>query len=213
MPQKKNPDALERARLAAAGAMGPLVAILTSLNAIEYQHSGARVGLEPRAIDALIATTHAMTGVVRTLQPQKAHMLQYATENFATMTDVADMLVRETGIDFRAAHEIVAHVVNAALEAGKKAHDIDVAMVRAAAAAQLGRPVDISAGAVRDALDPVANVARRTLIGGPAASAVQAMIETARHEIAHEEGTLAARLKRLEDAKAHLAGIIAQMIA
>ena len=213
MPQKKNPDALERARLAAAGAMGPLVAILTSLNAIEYQHSGARVSLEPRAIDALIATTHAMTGVVRTLQPQKAQMLQYATENFATMTDVADMLVRETGMDFRAAHDIVAHIVTAALAAGKKANDIDVAMVCAAAAAQLGHPVDLPAGAVRDALDPVANVARRTLIGGPAPSAVQAMMETARQDIAHEEGTLASRLTKLEDAKAHLAGIVATMIA
>ena len=212
MPQKKNPDALERTRLAAAGAMGPLVSILTSLNAIEYQHSGARVGLEPRALDSLIATTHAMTGVVRTLQPNKADMLQYATENFATMTDVADMLVRETGIDFRASHEIVAHVVNAALAAGKKANAIDVAMVRSAAAAQLGRPVDLPEGAVRDALDPVANVARRTLIGGPAPSAVQAMIETARHDIANEAGNLASRLKRLEDAKTQLAGIIAQMI-
>ena len=47
MPQKKNPEPLERTRLAAAGAMGPLVSILTSLNAIEYQHSAVRVGLDP----------------------------------------------------------------------------------------------------------------------------------------------------------------------
>jgi argininosuccinate lyase len=211
MPQKKNPDALERTRLAAAGAVGPLVSILTSLNAIEYQHSVARVDLEPRAIDALIAATHAMTGVVRTLQPNKAQMLKYATENFATMTDLADMLVRETGIDFREAHEIVAHVVNAALEAGKKANEIDVAMVRSAAAAQLGRAVDIPAGAVRDALDPVANVARRKLIGGPAPSSVQSMIETARHEIEKEEGDLESRLKRLDDATAQLDGIVSKM--
>ena len=213
MPQKKNPEPLERTRLAAAGAMGPLVSILTSLNAIEYQHSAVRVGLEPRAIDSLIATTHAMTGVVRTLQPNKAQMLKYATENFATMTDLADMLVRETGIDFRESHEIVAHVVNAALEAGKKANDIDVEMVRSAAAAQLGRPVDIPAGAVRDALDPVANVARRTLIGGPASSSVQSMLDTARNEIENEEGNLESRLKRLDEAKAQLEGIIAKMIA
>jgi argininosuccinate lyase len=128
------------------------------------------------------------------------------------MTDLADMLVRETGIDFRAAHEIVAHVVNAALEAGKKANDIDVGMVRSAAAAQLGRPVDIPEGAVRDALDPVANVARRTVIGGPAASTVQSMIDTARQEIDNEAGNLESRRKRLDDAKAQLAGIIAKII-
>ena len=120
---------------------------------------------------------------------------------------------RETGIDFRASHEIVAHVVNAALEAGKKANEIDMAMVRSAAAAQLGRPVDLPEGAVRDALDPIANVARRTLTGWSGCLIVQAMIETARHDIANEEGNLASRLKRLEDAKAHLEGIIATMIA
>jgi argininosuccinate lyase len=170
------------------------------------------VDLEPRAIDALIAATHAMTGVVRTLQPNKAQMLKYAAENFSTMTDLADMLVRETGVDFREAHEIVAHVVNAALEAGKKANEIDVEMVRSAAEAQLGRAVDIPEGAVRDALDPVANIARRKLIGGPAPSSVQSMIETARHEIEKEEGDLESRLKRLDDATAQLEGIVSKII-
>ena len=211
MPQKKNPDSLERARLAAAGAMGPLVSILTSLNAIEYQYSTVRVGLEPRAIDSLIAATHAMTGVVRTLQPNKAQMLKYATENFATMTDLTDMLVRETGVDYREAHEVIAQVVNTALEARKKANEIDVEMVRSAAEAQLGCPVDIPESAVRDALDPVANVARRKLIGGPAPSSVQSMIGTAREEIEREEGAVELRRKRLDGATAQLDAIVLAM--
>jgi argininosuccinate lyase len=85
-------------------------------------------------------------------------------------------------------------------------------MVRSAAEAQLGRPVDIPEGAVRDALDPVANVARRKLIGGPAPSSVQSMIDTARNEIEKEEGDLEWRLKRLDDATAQLEGIISKMI-
>ncbi|QJD95464.1 hypothetical protein HH214_06040 [Mucilaginibacter robiniae] len=62
MPQKKNPDALERTRKAAAITTGQLMAVLTSLNSIEYQHSGVRVMLEPKSLDTVLAATHAMRG-------------------------------------------------------------------------------------------------------------------------------------------------------
>ncbi|KAF1004541.1 MAG: Argininosuccinate lyase [Luteibacter sp.] len=186
MPQKKNPDSLERTRQIAANSVGALTSVLTSLNAIEYQHSVVRVPLEPRSIDALMAATHAMTGVVRTLQPDKARMLRYAAENFSTMTDLADALVRETGIDFREAHEVIARVVNEAIDKGVTANRIDNAMIQRAAKAQLGHGLTISDAAIRDALDPVRGVARRNGEGGPAPDAVRRMIATARTEIAAE---------------------------
>lgn len=204
MPQKKNPDSLERTRQAAAASVGPFVGIVTSLNAIEYQYSAARVGLEPRSIDAMMAATHAMTGVVRTLQPNKAQMLKYAAENFATMTDLTDTLVRETGIDYREAHEVIARVVNSAIEQRKFANEIDLAMVQAAAQAQLGHPLELSADAVRNALDPVQNVARRDGIGGPAPAAVQRMIVSARTSLADETARLKRRRDRLSEASTEL---------
>jgi hypothetical protein len=39
------------------------------------------------------------------------------------------------------------------------------------------------------------------------------MIDTARNEIENEEGNLESRLKRLNDAKAQLEGLISKMIA
>ena len=183
MPQKKNPDSLERSRKAAFAAMGPLVGILTSLNGIEYQYSAARVELEPRSIDALIAATHAMTGVVRTLHPNKEQMLRYAAENYATMTDLTDMLVRRIGIDYREAHEIVARVVITAIERGIKANRIDLALVQEAAVAQIGHEIDVSEDEIKDALDPVQNVRRRKGKGMPAPQAVQAAIDDARQSL------------------------------
>ncbi|MCO6187611.1 argininosuccinate lyase [Rhizobium sp. L1K21] len=198
MPQKKNPDSLERSRKAAFAAMGPLVAILTSLNAIEYQYSAARVELEPRSIDAMIAATHAMTGVVRTLHPNKAQMLKYAAENYATMTDLTDMLVRRVGIDYREAHEIVARVVITAIERGIKANLIEIDLVQEAAVAQTGAPIDVSPQDIIDALDPVKNVARRAGKGMPAPESVKAAIDEAKIE-------LEADLKWLSDRRGQLA--------
>ena len=205
MPQKKNPDSLERTRQIAAAAVGPVSAILASLNAIEYQHSVARVALEPRAIDALMAATHAMTGVVRTLQPRPERMLSMARHGFTTMTDLADTLVRETGIPFREAHEIVAHVVEQTLAAGVGATRIDLAMVQAAARARLGRELPLTQEAVRAALDPEQNVRRRDGAGGPAPASVARMVAATRAELLEQERRQALRKRALDDARAALA--------
>jgi argininosuccinate lyase len=204
MPQKRNPDSIERSRAIASNSVGQLVSILTSLNSIEYQHSVSRVPLEPRSLDAMIAATHAMTGVVRTLQPNKPQMLRYAAQNFSTMTDLADALVRETGIDFREAHEVIARVVNAAIDQGKTADQITVGMIETAAVAQIGHRLNISAAAVRDALDPAKNVSRRNGIGGPAPTSVAKMVSDARSQIDGEKARLSERQNRIATARKNL---------
>ncbi|MEN5290575.1 argininosuccinate lyase [Stenotrophomonas lactitubi] len=200
MPQKKNPDSLERTRQIAANAVGQLTSILTSLNAIEYQHSVARVALEPRSLDALIAGTHAMTGVVRTLKPNQQQMLVYARQNFSTMTDLADLLVRQGGIDFREAHEIVATVVVGALKDGLTADQITADRIQRAAVERLGHRLNLDARHVAQALDPHASVRARDGVGGPGPTAMAAMLEQAGQSLAAERSAHSARRQRLETA-------------
>jgi argininosuccinate lyase len=204
MPQKKNPDSIERSRAIAANSVGALTSILVSLDGIEYQHSVARVALEPRSIDGLIAATHAMTGVVQTLHPNKAQMLKDASENYSTMTDLADAIVRESGIDFREAHEIVARVVDTAIKAHLTADKITVDMIQQASKQQLGHSIQLSDEAVKEALDPARNVARRNGIGGPAPSSVNAMISRARAELGVEQDHAAQRIAALTQANKRL---------
>ncbi|WAC27537.1 argininosuccinate lyase [Ancylobacter sp. SL191] len=213
MPQKKNPDSLERSRKAAFAAMGPLVGILTSLNGIEYQYSAARVELEPRSLDAMIAATHAMTGVVRTLHPNREQMLRYAAENYATMTDLSDMLVRQVGIDYREAHEIVARVVMAAIDRGIKANQIGLDLVQEAAMAQIGQAIEVSASDIADALDPVQNVARRKGKGMPAPDSVRSAIDDAHMSLRIDLAWLDDARTRLTSADATLDAAVAAMIA
>lgn len=196
MPQKKNPIALERTREASALTLGSLMGILSSMNAIEYQHSAARLALDPKAIDAVVAATHAMTGVIRTLRPNKDRMLEYAAEGFSTMTELSDTIVRETGLDFRDAHEIVAHVVIGAISQGKNASAIDLQMVEEAANATIGRKLGLSQQALAGALDPLKNVERRAGVGGPAASSVQKMIDATSAEVARQADRLRERRAR-----------------
>jgi argininosuccinate lyase len=204
MPQKKNPTAFEYTKQAAAETLGELVSVLASLNAIEYQHSSARVPLEPRAIDRVLAATHTMTGAVRTLTPKKDRMLQLVNGGFSTMTELTDTLVRESGLSFREAHDIIAHVVDNVLASGRQPGQIDTKMIQAAAVDTLGRRINIKASSVAAALDPRNNVARRDGVGGPAPSAVTKAIEATKQEIAAAETRSAQRQDKISQARAKL---------
>ncbi|WP_394824995.1 argininosuccinate lyase [Pendulispora albinea] len=204
MPQKKNPDSLEYIKLASAETMGVEVSILASLNAIEYQHSDDRAPIEPRALEAVLASTRCMAGIIRTLHANKEIMRKAATEGFATMTELADTMVRKTGIPFREAHEIVARTVTRAAKDGIKANEITLARVQSAAHEELGHDIALSEADVREALDPMVVVERRATEGGPAPSSVKAMIETTRDDIAREQLRLRERTGRIEKARAML---------
>ena len=86
-------------------------------------------------------------------------------------------------------------------------------MIQAAAKAQLGHPLTISAAPVREALDPVRNVARRNGIGGPAPSSVAKMIADTRVELAGEQARLVERQRKIAAASQTLDQAVAGMLA
>ena len=205
MPQKKNPTSLEYTRQAAAETIGDLVGILASLDAIEYQHSVARVALEPRAIDRVLAATHTMTGTIRTMMPKKERMRALLVDGYSTMTELTDTLVRESGLSFREAHDIIAHVVEN-LQAQKRApRSIDVKMIQAAAKDTLGRTITLRPQSLAASLDPANSVSRRNGLGGPAASAVREAIASTQHETGHMTERLEKRRAKLASAQQELA--------
>ncbi|QNK61299.1 argininosuccinate lyase [Pedobacter sp. PAMC26386] len=211
MPQKKNPDALERTRKASALTVGQLISILTSLNSIEYQHSGVRLSIEPRSLNAVMAATHAMTGLTATLKINKETMLQYARQNFSTMTDLADLLVRETNLDFRDAHELIAAVVNDALSENKKADQITLKMIQKAAKKQIGHELKITEKQLQEALDPVQSVARKKGLGMPAVSSVNQMIASSNQDIKIKTNWLNTQKAKLEETNSNLKRLITNL--
>ena len=95
-------------------------------------------------------------------------MARAAAEGFGTATELADVIVRETGLSFRMAHNVVAVVVRDALAAGRSADAITAADLDAAAQGAVRPPAGHPPAAVAQALDPAANIRTRTVLGGPA---------------------------------------------
>jgi argininosuccinate lyase len=159
------------------------------------------------AVDTTAKTIRLLDAVVAKLAVRPERMLQATEDGFGTATELADTIVRETGMSFRQAHAIVARVVRDAIASGKTAGRIDVADLDAAAHAVVGRPLGLSAETVRTALDATANVAARTATGGPAPAEMARMLADRRTRLSTDEAATAAvatRLKRageiLEDA-------------
>jgi argininosuccinate lyase len=83
------------------------------------------------ALDALVLSLSAMTGMVRDMEPNTARMKKAAGDGYATATDLADWLVRTLGLPFRDAHHITGRIVAAAAQAKLPLHRLDLAEMQA----------------------------------------------------------------------------------
>jgi argininosuccinate lyase len=145
-----------------------------------------------------------MEGVLATLTVRPAVMRHSAAIGFGSATELADVIVRETGMSFRKAHNIVGRVVREAIETGKPATAIVSRDLDSAAQALFGAPIGIGAQAVTNALDPDANIRVRTGIGGPAPDTVRAMICDRPATLDNDEATLARVSDRIATATSKL---------
>lgn len=186
MPQKKNPSPLERTRAAAAEVIGDATAALTYLKAVPYGDVGetsyAAEPLLERAPD-VVRSLRLITAVIETLVIHSDRMYEDAEQSFSTMTELADTLVRECGLSFRQAHEVVATLVQTLVADGRYATDVTPADLDEAAETTLGETLDLPADELRSALDPRENVARRDVVGGTAPRRNQESVEYQREEL------------------------------
>jgi argininosuccinate lyase len=204
MPQKKNPQALEYAKAAAASVTGALTTVLASSKNTAFAdvNDGVTAPNVPavEALERARQTCVVISGVLETMAVRPEAMRHAAAIGFGTATELADVIVRETGMSFRKAHNIVGRVVREAIEAGKSATAIKTEDLDAAAVAQFGAPLGIPAEIVARALDPDLNVAFRHGLGGPAPERVAGMIEERRGALRSDRAAIDARLGTIEAA-------------
>ncbi|MCY3807612.1 MAG: argininosuccinate lyase [bacterium] len=162
MPQKKNPDVAELARARAGRLIGNLTGLLATLKGLPLAYNRDLQEDKEPLFDSLAqvrGALAALAGLLRSAAFDEARMAAAADDPFLAATDLAEVLVSR-GVPFRAAHERIAGVVQAALAGEGSFADL--------AAAEVG-PEALAV------LQPGGTLARRTSLGGggPAAVAVQ----------------------------------------
>src|SRR5262249_19762982 len=113
MPQKKNPDVAELVRGRTGRVVGALVGLLTTLKGLPLAYNRDLQEDKAPLFDAA-ATLRDSLGVLAAMLPAlrfDTARMAAAADGLLLATDVADRLVEEHDVPFRAAHEIVGGLV------------------------------------------------------------------------------------------------------
>ncbi|MDO5852025.1 MAG: argininosuccinate lyase [Methanobacteriaceae archaeon] len=183
MPQKKNPDIAELARGKSTIAYGELMTVLSIIKAIPHSYNRDLQEITPHlwnAVDTSNDILEIVHGMVSTLTFNKDRASKLAGANFSTVTELADVMVRECKLPFRSAHKIVGRLVSDCIKNNLTAIDITSEMIDNISNEIINKPLNLNNEIVNKALDPLENVKSRTVIGGCAPEAVDREINSLR---------------------------------
>jgi argininosuccinate lyase len=199
MPQKRNPVALEHARILASKALAQAQAILTTAHNTPFGDIvDSEDDLQPLVFSAFADARRAwrlFAALLAAAELNRDRLAHRANGGFLTVTELADTLVRREGLSFHAAHQLVARAVEAAGE--NRTAERLVAELKRLAPSQIGRPLQSAEKEWLEALDPEYFVRVRAVPGGPAPVEVSRQIDRARQESQAARAWLDEKLTRL----------------
>lgn len=203
MPQKKNPDTAELARGKTGSVVGSLVSALTICKGLPLSYNRDLQEVTPhlwRGLDWTRSTLRILNGCMASLKFNLERMNESSGAGFSTATEVADSLVRITGMPFRTAHRIVGRIAASGGRPGIAELDEIALEIAGFKASERG----FSAEMLEKALDPRSNVALRANIGGPAPAEGRRMVAERFKQISDGKERAAKRREKAENALAGL---------
>ena len=208
MPQKRNPVVLEHLRARLSRLMGQAQTIVVQCHNIPYGDTqDIEDEIEPTLFGGLKTAINILDlyqTVFATLRLNEAHLLAEAGTDFTTVTELADMLVREKNLPFRTAHHIVSQLVQQAVKEGFDTDDLTSKHLDEAALAVQGKPLNLENDLLAQALDPVAFVEARMTVGGSAPAATEIVLQTQAAQLAVDLASQKTERQRLANAEAYL---------
>jgi len=167
MPQKKNPDTAELARGKTATVQGALNGIASNLKGLPSAYNRdlqEATGHIWDAFDSVRGSTRVLAGAIDTMEVDEEKARETTQEGFICATELADVLVRETGVAFRTAHHIVARLFS---EAEGDGSGVDADEVRRVGTDVVGEEFKIEDEKINEALDPESVIESHESYGAP----------------------------------------------
>ncbi len=213
MPQKRNPVALEHIRAIGSKALGQCLGVMTSIHNTPFGDiNDVEDDLQPliysamrdanRSVSLFGATLKAATFNLDTLKKR-------ARENFITVTELADTIVRREDLPFRIAHKIVGTCVKNAIEKGGEiTHEI----LQSASNEILGREISLSEAELKETLSPENFVSVRKIYGGTAPTETRRALAVEREYETVDEEWFSEKNKGLERSSGKLKTLVDEKI-
>ncbi len=208
MPQKRNPVPIEHMRHLASTALGQAETMVRTMHNTPFTDMNDSEGEVQATGLAAFATAGRVVDLLATVLAEARIEPQNVRRNIdrscITITELADTLVRQEGLSFRAAHEIAAAVARAVVAEGG-ALSGGYAAFAAAFERHAGRPSGLDEAAFRAAVGPEHFVAVRERHGGPGPAAMDAALAVYTARLAALDEKAADHAAREERAAAALA--------
>ncbi|MBB5362296.1 argininosuccinate lyase [Deinococcus humi] len=203
MPQKRNPVALEHARTKFSKAIGVTQSVIISSHNVPFGDiNDPGPDMQPPLTsmwhdfrDGLELLITSLTNPVL----NREEWLREAQQGESVVTELADVIARNTGCGFRDAH---AHVK--ALLAHLHSQGRTVSALTAADLEAVG--LNLPQTEVQSALNPAEFIARRTTFGGPAPSVMAGEITAAHERLGTDTSHHDSLTTRFAAARTHLEG-------
>ena len=179
MPQKRNPVPIEHLRHLASATVGQCDTIVNTMHNTPFTDMNDSEGEVQQvgyaAFDRGARVLELLTALIPACRINADRVRKTTDAACITITELADTLVRDEGLTFRAAHEIAAQTAKAVIADGVPLGAGFVAFLRVFEAAT-GRAPAMDEAAFKTAVAPETFVARRDRLGGPAEPALTAAL-------------------------------------
>ncbi len=209
MPQKRNPVALEHIRALSSKALAQSIGVFTAIHNTPFGDiNDVEDDLQPLILTAMLDANRAVSLFANTLRSAEfdlQSLRKRAGENFITVTELADTIVRREGLPFRVAHQIVGKSVRMAVS---KNSEITFDILQECSKEVLGRGLSLTELEVEAALSPENFIAVRTVFGGTAPSETRRALQVEREYESSDAAWLEKEHSQIESAAAKLSELV-----
>jgi argininosuccinate lyase len=198
MPQKRNPVPVEHLRLMASLCAGKCEAVLTALHNTPFTDMNDNEHeVHAQGYEAFNIAERALTlfnGVIASAQINEDRARANIEASYATITELADTIVREEKLPFSIAHHIAAKLAKHLQATSETLLTISHATFAKIFMEEAGRQPSLDEATFQRVVTPDHFIAVRSLPGGPAPSALEHSLaryagqaEDARRQIASDQ--------------------------
>ncbi|MGM0877839.1 MAG: argininosuccinate lyase [Bacillota bacterium] len=171
MPQKRNPSSLEHTRSMISRTIGELQAAFMMTHSVPFGDI-VDIGddIQPiieHGFSHSFQIVELLTEILGKMTIKKDKLLKRCQEGFSTVTELADVLVRDYKLSFRQSHQIVQTFVKILDDAGRNLNDGNVEQIKDIAKEMFDIELPLTEEHYKKAIDPYQFILVRSVMGGP----------------------------------------------
>jgi argininosuccinate lyase len=171
MPQKRNPSSLEHTRSMISRTIGELQSAFMMTHDVPFGDI-VDIGddIQPiieQGFSHSVQIIELLMEILSKMTINKDKLLKRCQEGFSTVTELADILVREYKLSFRQSHQIVQTFVKMLDDAGRNLNAGNAELIKDIAKKRFNIELPLTEEHYKKAIDPYHFILVRSIVGGP----------------------------------------------